>query len=113
MTSDEQRREVARKLRETKQDCDRRESPWMVEDLMQAIGFGGYEDGEEHIFDRLAELIDSPTCKDVGGSCVFVCSKCGCAVDLNGGDDEPTMWVGGRAAVPRYCPNCRAEVIDD
>jgi hypothetical protein len=33
----------------------------MVEDLMQALGFGTYEDGDEGIFDRLAGLID-PTC---------------------------------------------------
>ncbi len=58
MISDDERREVALKLCETKQDCDQRESPWMVEDLMQTLGFGSYEDGEEHIFDRLADLID-------------------------------------------------------
>lgn len=65
MISDKERHKVARKLRETKQNCDQRESPWMVEDLMQALGFGSYEDGEEHIFDRLADLIDRPTGKVV------------------------------------------------
>lgn len=56
--NDDERREVAERLRETKAECDERGYPWMVEDLMQALGFGTYEDGDEGIFDRLADLID-------------------------------------------------------
>ena len=107
--SDEERREVARKLHDTKQDCDQRESPWMVEDLMRALGFGSYEDGEEHIFDRLADLSDRPTCKfkpaygpDSKGEVSLVeCTACAWTI-------EP--WI---AYEFRYCPMCGAEVVDD
>lgn len=58
-TSSEERREVAERLRTTKAECDERGYPWMVEDLMQALGFETYEDGDEGIFDRLADLIDT------------------------------------------------------
>lgn len=107
MISDEECREVARKLRETKRDCDQRESPWMVEDLMQAIGFGSYEDGEEHIFDRLADLIDRPTCNDVyiprgDGFTPYITFKCSVC-----GETHVSLTYCN------YCPNCGAEVRDE
>lgn len=40
----------------------------------------------------------------------FVCSKCGCSLDISN-DFEPTLWVDGKATVPSYCPNCGAEVV--
>ena len=48
----------------------------MVEDLMQALGFETYEDGDDGIFDRLADLID-PTCHNPKASdgC-FCCPEC-------------------------------------
>ena len=105
-TSDE-RREVAARLRATKAECDERGYPWMVEDLMQALGFGTYEDGEDGIFDLLAELID-PTCElepmpAYVPSHRFIrwrCKKCGavCFAPLN-------------ATRPRYCLNCGARVV--
>lgn len=55
-------RKVAERLRATKDECEKRGYPWMVEDLLQALGFETYEDGEDGIFDRLADLID-PTCE--------------------------------------------------
>ncbi|MDY4522745.1 MAG: hypothetical protein SPD80_04050 [Atopobium sp.] len=61
----DQRKEIAEKLRETKEECNQRDYPWMVEDLMRALGFLSYEDADDQIFDRLAELID-PTCHDFG-----------------------------------------------
>lgn len=61
MVNDNQRREVAERLRITKAECDERDYPWMVEDLLQALGFETYEDGEDGIFDLLGDLID-PTC---------------------------------------------------
>lgn len=62
---------------------------------------------------RLADLIDRPTCHDATDNfCEFVCSKCGCSLDISN-DFEPTLWVDGKATVPSYCPNCGAEVLDD
>lgn len=107
MISNEQRREVAQKLRETKQECDQRETPWMAEDLMQALGFTSYEDGEENIFDRLADLIDRPTCEldhidtdpaqDGYPLRLHECSNCRRLCYEIYGEFE-------------YCPHCGAEV---
>lgn len=114
MISDDERREVAARLRTTKAECDERGYPWMVEDLMQALGFGTYEDGDEGIFDRLADLIDRQTCQNKQvvynrtapkefRTDNFTCSACGetfCA-DVDG-VNHPIDWA--------FCPNCGAEV---
>ena len=103
MATSDERREVAERLRRTKAECDARDCPWMVEDLMQALGLATYEDGEDGIFDRLADLVD-PTCHDFGGQegttgegYDFACSACGYACDL---------------PQPRFCPRCGARVMD-
>ena len=115
VTADE-RREVAENLRKVKAECEERGYPWMVEDLLEALGFETYEDGEDGIFDRLADLID-PTCKNKLDELNrmapvemrtdnFVCSACGetfCA-DPDG-VNFPIDWA--------YCPNCGARVVRD
>ena len=115
----EERREVAERLRVTKAECDERGYPWMVEDLLQTLGFETYEDGDDFIFDLLADLID-PTCRDMGGSVpgvsAFECSRCGALLNVcDGGglrvaghyyDDTPNVSIS-------YCPNCGARVVRD
>ena len=50
-------------------------------------------------------------CRDVStDSYVFKCSYCGCSLDLMHGDIEPTIWLDGKAIVPRFCPNCGREI---
>lgn len=50
------------------------------------------------------------TCKDKGNIERFICSECGCRLDLQGQEWEPTMWRDGEAMVPSFCPNCGARV---
>ena len=58
MISDDERREVAERLRDKKAECEERGYPWMCDDLILAIGYDhDYEAGDE-IFDRLADLIE-------------------------------------------------------
>lgn len=69
------------------------------------------------ILARLADLIDRPTCHDVGGGYEFRCSGCGCVIhifrDAGYGEDDSAMSVGGEPLyVPKFCPNCGAEVVD-
>lgn len=110
--SDEERREVAERLRSA--STRRGDAPWMVEDLMLALGFRCYEDGEDQLFDRLADLIDRPTCCNVydeiydeyeGGCCDngFKCSKCGELVE----DFEGYRITG----TFNYCSKCGREVV--
>lgn len=42
MISDSERREVAARLRATKAECESRDYPWMVEDLLRALRFKRY-----------------------------------------------------------------------
>ena len=58
MIADSERREVARRLRDKKAECEERGYPWMCDDLILALGYDhDYEAGDE-IFDRLADLIE-------------------------------------------------------
>lgn len=104
----EERREVAARLRATKAECEERGYPWMVEDLMQALGFETYEDGDEGIFDRLADLID-PTCdaeqdydrdEPIQGRW-WKCDVCG------------EHFIYERGFAPRFCPECGARVLNE
>lgn len=62
--TDDERRDVARRLREKKAECEERGYPWMCDDLVLALGYDhDYEAGDE-IFDRLADLIDPDTTTD-------------------------------------------------
>ena len=102
MISDEKRREVAERLRNA--SARRGDAPWMVEDLMLALGFRCYEDGEDQLFARLADLIDRPTTTRHGkfrtkyGRETPCCEVCGYSI----GD---MRWG--------YCPKCGAVIIDD
>ena len=62
----------------------------------------GYEQG--NLFDHLADLIDRPTCRNIGGVggtngeyYDFFCSACGFASGVTD---------------PKYCPNCGKEVVE-
>lgn len=107
MISDEKRREVAERLRNA--SARRGDEPWMVEDLMLALGFRCYEDGEDQLFDRLADLIDRGTCHNVYNadhptSCDngFECSVCGNRVE-----DYEHYAVTGEFD---YCSKCGRKV---
>lgn len=56
---------------------------------------------------------DSGTCRDKGNIERFICSECGCRLDLQDDDWEATMWLDGAATVPNFCPNCGRKVVDE
>lgn len=108
MISNEERREVAERLRSA--SARRSDVPWMVEDLMLALGFRCYEDGEDQLFNRLADLIDRPTCSIKRGHQTTwgVCSRCGALVNA-----ERAVSTAIEYLPTRYCANCGAEVNDE
>ena len=113
MITDEERRRAATELREASTGAYRH-----VDALDVIAGSVGVDVAgkfsyvvENETYEALADFLDRPTCRDVGGSCEFVCSECGCSLDISN-DYEPTMWVKGKAEVPSYCPNCGAEVVN-
>lgn len=101
--TNEERREIARKLRHVVNCCDQ-EPYYGVPDseVFSILGVGlGATDGfaNEDDVERLADLIDRPTCRklipDEMEGLVF-CSNCGAEI--------------GEYGVPNYCHNCGAEV---
>lgn len=107
--SDDERREVARKLREMGPSADKHSLDY--DDVCQRIDeiIGTVEcDLWKVFFDRLADLID-PTCTVIVddnlnesegmGDVWCTCSECGWLLCANG---EPE---------PKYCPHCGARVI--
>lgn len=126
MVSDEERREVAAMLRNNLKYMIRKEE-WYGKDLNPNVcGNAAYRniaasvedcgnliDGNYiHIVERIADLIDRPTCNDVGDLWTFRCSVCGCELDLEDMEGEPTMWLGESAMTPHHCPNCGAIVTE-
>ena len=118
MISDEERREVAQELRELRHTTYYREE--VVENICDVIGIADpvntFREPED-VYKLLADLIDRPTCHDVGGGYEFRCSGCGCAIhvyrDGGFGEDDSAMTVGGDSLyAPHYCPNCGAEVVE-
>lgn len=69
------------------------------------------------IFQRLADLIDRPTCRNIADYTKesFKCSRCGCRVLVLNGDSNDVLVVTSEAfPVDWYsCPVCGAEVVED
>lgn len=107
MISDEKRREVVARLREWLA------IPWyerpLSRDATQTLGeMVGAVPGE-NIVERIADLIDRPTCqmKSVQASSYRACSRCGAFVRK----DAVTDCI---EVIPvRFCPNCGAEVVEE
>ena len=107
MISNDERREIAERLRGLKEHRD--EAPlifteqvhnaMVLREIRAVIGKGD-------IFQRLADLIDPPTCKNLATHLVdeLVCSACGERVDIAYLDKDDDYRV-------RYCPSCGAKVV--
>lgn len=105
--SDDERREIAAKLREQAGYSSTSISMWwqrLQTTVLDEIGFPR----PEIVFDTLADLIDRPTCRntatdDEQAGCDFKCSRCGLAWVFSLGDLEDNEFY--------HCPRCGAEVI--
>lgn len=101
MPTDEERREVVARLREWVA-TPWYERPWS-RDVMQSLGkMVGAVPGED-IIERIADLIDRPTCRI-------------CATDHEYEDsvrcDRCRMTFRRPWEPFKYCPNCGAEVVE-
>ena len=110
MISDEERREVARKLREIERQtlCELTDGE-LIDFLVEAVGFNRYtnEDFDEGLLGRMADLIDRPTCEVV--SVMFRDDYDEYEVELSCGDS--IRWLG-TAEDLAFCPSCGAEAVD-
>lgn len=111
MISDDERREVAARLRErTKRPMGKSMQRMFTETLGMYARNNGWRNPDratnrwDVIVNYLADLIDRPTCKNFGleegtngEDYDFFCSRCGFAADV---------------VDPKYCPECGAEVVE-
>lgn len=118
MVSDDERREVAARLRACAQDVSGTRDFAMY--LSYWVGIDEVTDDEgkhfsvaadrrcaERTLEKLADLIDRPTCemKSIPKSSYHVCSRCGAFVRR----DAVTNCT---EAIPvSFCPNCDARVV--
>lgn len=113
--SNEERRRVAMSLRTAKQsELWRLSDGELIDTVADAIGVDGMSSNyEAAMFDRLADLIDRPTCRNIYaetegiGGCEngFKCSECGNTVE-----DYEGFRISGEF---NYCSKCGAEVVTD
>lgn len=115
MISDEERREVARNLREIEERTLLDVADGELLDLLaEAVGLDGYE-GEHFeggLLYCLADLIDRPTCRNIGDDYMFKCSECGAEfepVTVNGNEYGEVFYT---TLKPLYCSACGAEVVE-
>lgn len=110
MISNEERRAAAARLRQFLSE-PWNERSWYHDSLQNVGSLVGTSVGE-NILERLANLIDRPTCKpkDRGRGYVdavcdsFCCPNCGFEIDVHIGEDQHLTEAA------KYCPNCGAEV---
>lgn len=116
MATSEERREVAARLRESREYISG--LPYVsleqnafntFERILECVG---YERG--NIFDCLSDLIE-PTCRNTlpQNWGTFECSECGAQFEVSsvfmtesGNDDSETI-------IPNYCPECGARVMSE
>lgn len=119
--SDDQRREVAARLRGldaeiTSRDTLERAVDKFVKAVRGDIPFSPIRYSVRNLCglaNMLADLIDRPTCEDAGDGWTFCCSACGCELDIDDREGEPTIWDGGSPVpAPSFCPNCGAMVVE-
>lgn len=106
--NDNQRREVAARLREV-ETLEYDGDEWCDEgDVLDALGLYNEGDPSSCNPDKvalLADLIDRPTCRNASADQNrFECSECGFEMPIWDGD-------GGWMAF-YFCPNCGAEVVE-
>ena len=118
--SDEERREVAKRLRGLDATITNRDTlEQAVDKFMKAVrgdiplspirysvrnlcGLAGI----------LADLIDRPTCRNIGDDYMFKCSECGAEfepVTVNGNEYGEVFYTPLK---PLYCSACGAEVVE-
>ena len=73
----------------------------------------GYHEMND-VFERIADLIERETCCNVSGyKDVFECSECRCKVEIVAEDSNEYGEVFNIPLIPRFCPNCGAEVLSE
>jgi len=126
MTTNEERREVARRLRkqadymalrrdwyeDDREDCVRQGNSAYRNIADSVEKYANNSNRYEEIVRRLADLVDRPTCSNVSEfDDAFVCGECRAeAMLIAKSSSNEYSEVFNAPFQPRYCPNCGREV---
>ena len=109
MISDEERRRVARRMREIME-----ETPDIYLDRLCFNALRDSLDEGGRVGETLAKLIDRPTCRNVSGhQDVFTCSECRCEFEIVCEEGNEYGECFYTPFMPCFCPSCGAEVVDE
>lgn len=113
MITDDQRREVAARIRELMSECC-----FLPMFMVIAQAINDCLPEEEGFYALiLADLIERPTARDVADFDheSFKCARCGYRVLSISGNPDHAKLVAPEGGVIDfgYCPNCGAEVVDE
>ena len=112
MINDENRREVAQKLRDATLYTRGTPADWWMR-LHEAVTGEDDFPSPAETMSVIANIIDRPTCKNASGYLdVFECSECRCRVDIVGENGNEYGDVFSTPFIPSFCPNCGAEVVE-
>ena len=111
MTTNDERREVAARLRSLDVH-DWNDFMDEVDSLETAIGCSiGQDWQDQDWWHRLADLIDRPTCRNVSEhQDVFTCSECRCNVEIIGEECNEYGECFCVPFMPSFCPSCGMEI---
>lgn len=111
MVSDEERREIAKAIRDRIWRNER--SSWDVVFELSCIDvLGRCLSRNKDAALLLADLIDRPTCRNIGDDYMFKCSECGAEfepVTVNGNEYGEVFYT---PLEPLYCSACGAVVVE-
>ena len=115
MPTNEERREIAAKLRGLYPNDILPPFAQVRKDIYEAIGCGwGQEHQGQKLHKRLADLIEPEperTGRNTYEGRELECSECGTQWHLLVREDVVTEWAHVRT--PNYCPNCGAKVVSE
>ena len=109
MISDSERCEIVAGLRDAagRGNGERVTDGELVDVIAYAIGVEGAEGFDDRLLERLADLIDRPTCKNLATKPAdeLLCSECGEHVDIAYMESADDYHA-------EFCPRCGAEVME-
>ena len=113
MISDDERREVAARLRFTDHNLTWSEGCFCIAEDVGAAPTGDEHDDVLAFAHALADLIDRPTCENINEHYdVFECSECHCKVEIIGAECNEYGECFCAPFMPSFCQNCGKEVVE-
>lgn len=116
MIDNKERQEIVNNLRSSVELCKSWENisdSLLLNILAADLHYNSDKDFELWLFTHLAELIERKTCHNLSqDDDTFVCSNCKAGMYIVTDVANEYGELFNVPIIPRYCPNCEAEVVE-